>query len=148
MLVKGGWAAREIDNTVYMWADCLENMWAPRRLTTLWASTACYRNSFTFLAFTKFLLSCNSLYQYSSHTRVREISRESVVLCLPDCWSEDGMHLDGAATGHQPYRHRFSWFSSVFKFLLRASHTAFPRPNLNSSKCRFLAVEALVYLSF
>jgi hypothetical protein len=23
-------------------------MWEPRRLTTLWASTACYRNSFTF----------------------------------------------------------------------------------------------------
>jgi hypothetical protein len=24
-------------------------IWEPRRLTTLWASTACYRNSFTFL---------------------------------------------------------------------------------------------------
>jgi hypothetical protein len=24
-------------------------MWEPRRLTTLWASTACYRDSFTFL---------------------------------------------------------------------------------------------------
>jgi hypothetical protein len=24
-------------------------MWEPRRLTTLWASTACYRNSFSFL---------------------------------------------------------------------------------------------------
>jgi hypothetical protein len=23
-------------------------MWEPRRLTTLWASTACYRDSFTF----------------------------------------------------------------------------------------------------
>jgi hypothetical protein len=23
-------------------------MWQPRRLTTLWASTACYRESFTF----------------------------------------------------------------------------------------------------
>jgi hypothetical protein len=26
-------------------------MWEPRRLTTLWAFTACYRNSFTFLPF-------------------------------------------------------------------------------------------------
>jgi hypothetical protein len=26
-------------------------MWEPRRLTTLWNSTACYRNSFTFLPF-------------------------------------------------------------------------------------------------
>jgi hypothetical protein len=26
-------------------------MWEPRRLTALWASTACYRDSFTFLPF-------------------------------------------------------------------------------------------------
>jgi hypothetical protein len=26
-------------------------MWEPQRLTTLWASTACYRDSFTFLSF-------------------------------------------------------------------------------------------------
>jgi hypothetical protein len=26
-------------------------MWEPRRLTTLWASTACYRDSFTFLPY-------------------------------------------------------------------------------------------------
>jgi hypothetical protein len=26
----------------HLWADCLEKMWEPRRLTTLWASTACY----------------------------------------------------------------------------------------------------------
>jgi hypothetical protein len=30
-------------------------MWEPRRLTTMWASTACYRNSFTF---------CNHLLHY------------------------------------------------------------------------------------
>jgi hypothetical protein len=27
-------------------------MWEPRRLTALWASTACYRDSFTFFTFT------------------------------------------------------------------------------------------------
>jgi hypothetical protein len=26
----------------------MEKMWEPRRLTTLWASTACYRDKFTF----------------------------------------------------------------------------------------------------
>jgi hypothetical protein len=31
-------------------------IWVPRRLTTLWASTACYRDSFTFLHFFIFLL--------------------------------------------------------------------------------------------
>jgi hypothetical protein len=30
-------------------------MWEPRRLTTLWASTARYRDSFTFLQLQKFL---------------------------------------------------------------------------------------------
>jgi hypothetical protein len=31
----------------HLWVDCLQ-MWEPRRVTTLWASTACYRVSFTF----------------------------------------------------------------------------------------------------
>jgi hypothetical protein len=31
-----------------LWADCLENMWEPRRLATLWASTLLYRDSYTF----------------------------------------------------------------------------------------------------
>jgi hypothetical protein len=31
-------------------------MWEPRRLTTLWASTACYRDSFTFFYLTDFVL--------------------------------------------------------------------------------------------
>jgi hypothetical protein len=28
---------------LHLWADCLENV-EPRRLTTLWASTVCYRD--------------------------------------------------------------------------------------------------------
>jgi hypothetical protein len=31
-------------------------MWEPRRVTTLWAFTACYRDSFTFLLFTLILI--------------------------------------------------------------------------------------------
>jgi hypothetical protein len=34
-------------------ADCLEKMWEPRRLTILWASAACYRESFTFFYYIK-----------------------------------------------------------------------------------------------
>jgi hypothetical protein len=30
----------------HLWADCLEKMWEPQRLTTLWTFTACYRDSF------------------------------------------------------------------------------------------------------
>jgi hypothetical protein len=33
----------------HLWADCLKKICEPRRLTTLWASTACYSDSFTFL---------------------------------------------------------------------------------------------------
>jgi hypothetical protein len=32
----------------------IQKMWEPRRLTTLWASTVCYRDSFIFLPFTTF----------------------------------------------------------------------------------------------
>jgi hypothetical protein len=38
-------------------------MWEPRRLTTLWASTACYWDSFTFLFFMYvFYNTCSPIY--------------------------------------------------------------------------------------
>jgi hypothetical protein len=40
--------ARKADNFTDMCETTVYNMWEPRRLTTLWASTACYRDSFTF----------------------------------------------------------------------------------------------------
>jgi hypothetical protein len=44
-----GWSTRKADNTYrHVWADRLEKMWEPQRLTTLWAFTACYRDNFTF----------------------------------------------------------------------------------------------------
>jgi hypothetical protein len=36
----------------HLWNGCLHKMWEPRRLTTLWVSTTCYRYIFTFLPFT------------------------------------------------------------------------------------------------
>jgi hypothetical protein len=36
----------KVDNLI---ATFDQKMWEPRSLTTLWASTACYRDSFTFL---------------------------------------------------------------------------------------------------
>jgi hypothetical protein len=35
-------------NYRHLWANCLEKMWEPRRLTTAWAFTACYRDNFIF----------------------------------------------------------------------------------------------------
>jgi hypothetical protein len=32
----------------HLTTNCLEKLWEPRRLTTLWAFTACYMDSFTY----------------------------------------------------------------------------------------------------
>jgi hypothetical protein len=45
---KGRPARRAWHPHHHLWADCLEKMWEPRRLTILWASTACCRDSFTY----------------------------------------------------------------------------------------------------
>jgi hypothetical protein len=43
-----GRLARKTDNLTAICEPILQKMWEPRRLTTLWASTASYRDSFTF----------------------------------------------------------------------------------------------------
>jgi hypothetical protein len=59
------WQARKADNLTAICESIVQKMWEPRRLTTLWASTASYRDRFTFyfalrvgykLAFSKFIL--------------------------------------------------------------------------------------------
>jgi hypothetical protein len=44
-----GLPARKADNLTAICEPTVQNMWEPRRLTTIWASTICYRDSFTFL---------------------------------------------------------------------------------------------------
>jgi hypothetical protein len=46
--VKVGRLARKADSLTAVCEPIVWKMWKPRRLTTLWASTACYRDSFTF----------------------------------------------------------------------------------------------------
>jgi hypothetical protein len=46
-----GRAARRVDNFTAICEPTVKKMWEPQRLTTLWASTACYRDSFTSRAF-------------------------------------------------------------------------------------------------
>jgi hypothetical protein len=41
-----GWPVRKADNLTAICEPTVWKMWEPRRLTTLWASTACYRDSF------------------------------------------------------------------------------------------------------
>jgi hypothetical protein len=44
-----GRPARKADNLTATSKLIVWTMWQPRRLRTLWASTVCYRDSFTFL---------------------------------------------------------------------------------------------------
>jgi hypothetical protein len=43
--------ALKADNLTAICELIVQKMWEPRCLTTLWASKACYRDSFTFLQF-------------------------------------------------------------------------------------------------
>jgi hypothetical protein len=43
-----GRPTRKADNLTVIWEPIVQKMWEPRRLTTLWAFTACYRDSITF----------------------------------------------------------------------------------------------------
>jgi hypothetical protein len=44
-----GWPVRKADNLTANCEPIVSKMWDPQRLTTLWVSTACYRDRFTFL---------------------------------------------------------------------------------------------------
>jgi hypothetical protein len=46
-----GLPERKADNLTAISEPIVKVMWEPQRLTTLWASTACYRDSFTYLLF-------------------------------------------------------------------------------------------------
>jgi hypothetical protein len=47
--IRGGRPAHKADNLAAICKPINYKMWEPRRLTNLWASTACYRDSFIFL---------------------------------------------------------------------------------------------------
>jgi hypothetical protein len=41
--VKRSWPVRKADSLTAIFETIVQKMWEPRRLTILWASTACYR---------------------------------------------------------------------------------------------------------
>jgi hypothetical protein len=41
------WPVRKADNPTAICEPIVQKMWERRRLTTLWASKACYKDSFT-----------------------------------------------------------------------------------------------------
>jgi hypothetical protein len=60
-----GRPARMTDNLTAVCEPIVWKMWEPRRVTTLWAFTACYRDSFTF-----FFNSCKGVLWISNHESV------------------------------------------------------------------------------
>jgi hypothetical protein len=50
------WPAREAESLIAICEPIVSKMWEPRRLTTLWAFMACYRDSFTFTCYKHSLL--------------------------------------------------------------------------------------------
>jgi hypothetical protein len=76
LVVKSCLPARKADNLTATYEPiCLDKMWESRRLTTLWVSTACYRDNFTF-AFT-IILPSMSVYPSCFRNRSLHLS------CLP-----------------------------------------------------------------
>jgi hypothetical protein len=61
---KGG-PARKADNLIALCEPNVQKMWEPRRVTALWAFTACYRGCFTL--------------SLPSHNNCRKIPRARIV---------------------------------------------------------------------
>jgi hypothetical protein len=66
--------ARKADNFIAVCESIVHKMWEPRRLTTIWASTACYRDSFTFFT-------CKPILCYDGVCRIHIQGN----LCLVPC---------------------------------------------------------------
>jgi hypothetical protein len=61
-LTETGWPARKADNLTTICEPIVYKMWKPRCPTTLWASMACYRDSFTLL---NYVIYCRCYKNYS-----------------------------------------------------------------------------------
>jgi hypothetical protein len=72
-----GQPAHKADNLTTLCELTVKKMWQPRCLTTLWASMACYKDSFTF--FPPFLL-CGIYKSHNAHYK------HTISICIPCCF--------------------------------------------------------------
>jgi hypothetical protein len=72
-----GRSARKADNLTAIYVSIVYKMWEPRRLKPLWASTACYRNSFTF---------------YHPVNHIRNPAFNSDIVRSPMVWGHQARH--------------------------------------------------------
>jgi hypothetical protein len=74
-----GRSARKADNLTAICEPIVLKMWEPRRLVTLWASTACYRDSF-FLTRLR-VYPPSGVFSFHLHSPIRDPSL-SVILVM------------------------------------------------------------------
>jgi hypothetical protein len=79
-----GRPARKADNLTAICEPTVCKMWEPRRPTTLWASTACYRDSFTFFTFILMLFDKTYSQQWQRRVLSSRMWRR-VVRSIPTC---------------------------------------------------------------
>jgi hypothetical protein len=74
-----GRLAPKADNLTAICEPIVYKMWEPRSLTTLWTSTACYTDGFTFF----FLISCGN--KYRPNVCFKGLTLYSLVESYKDC---------------------------------------------------------------
>jgi hypothetical protein len=106
-----------------------QKVWGPRRLTTIWASTTCYRDSFTYRPlienFPEFFPNFTKCIAFSTNFRFYFVIviyleyRGAVV--APLLWYSGGPGLRWFFRGFSAFHHEDSWIWCKF-FLSAASH--------------------------
>jgi hypothetical protein len=75
-----GLPAHKSDNLTAVYEPTAKNMLKPRRLTILWTSAACYRDSVTFLTFLRIMCSCKC-YSKKISGRINAVTELAEALC-------------------------------------------------------------------
>jgi hypothetical protein len=74
-----GRPVRRADNLTAIYEPTVYKMWEPQRLTVLWASTACYRDTFTLLFY--FMNSTLKICKHKPHMRLLHFA-DTVIIKL------------------------------------------------------------------
>jgi hypothetical protein len=136
--------ALKVVNLAAICGPVLYKMWEPRRLTTLWTFTACYRDNFTF-TFLWWALPLSNFDKATSHGRWNRLCKWGSPPSVP-LWSRGWGHGQTGPVGHTGLTHGhycvvlclpfvplcsstllFRMFLSSANFTMRQSYISSPR---------------------